>query len=219
MIKRMGLFQRRHDLTQTQFSAYWGKKHSSLVMAMPGFEQYTQNHRLDLLPNFTASHPSFDLDGIAEMYWKSEAEMQSDFSSQQGIEILRQDETEFMSHISVCIVDESPIYGHESSLKLMLCLSEAIELNEISLKEVLPHISGVRLSQVKQVIHRPQLPQITNIPQLFFSLWFDQYAHVLQDFEGEKWRDFYKDHLQKVERASILLVHAFKIRQNENVLD
>ncbi|MCW8040744.1 MULTISPECIES: hypothetical protein [Acinetobacter] len=48
MIKRMGLFQRRQDLTQTQFGAYWGKKHSPLMMRMPKFLHYTQNHRLDL---------------------------------------------------------------------------------------------------------------------------------------------------------------------------
>ena len=89
MIKRMGLFQRREDLTQTQFSAYWGKKHSPLVMRMPKFLHYTQNHRLDLLPNFSASHPAFELDGIAEMYWHNEPDMQEDFNRQQSIALLR----------------------------------------------------------------------------------------------------------------------------------
>ena len=111
MIKRMGLFQRRQDLTQTQFSAYWAKKHSPLVMRMPKFLHYTQNHCIDFLPNFTAGHPAFEIDGIAEMYWHDEQEMQQDFNSQQSIELLRQDETEFMSSISVCIVQEAAMQG------------------------------------------------------------------------------------------------------------
>ncbi|WP_104492149.1 EthD domain-containing protein [Acinetobacter indicus] len=213
MIKRMGLFQRRNDLTPTQFSAYWAKKHSPLVMGMSGFQRYIQNHRLDFLPNFTASHPSFDLDGIAEMYWNTEQEMQSDFSSQQGIEVLRQDETEFMSHISVCIVDEGPLFGYKASVKLVLCLSEGYrELNETVLKQALPHIRGIQSSQVKEVIQRPQLPQIPYIPQQFFSLWFDQYDHVLQDFQNIGWMNLYQYHLMQIERVVLMLSYAFVIR-------
>lgn len=216
MIKRMGLFQRRQDLTQTQFSAYWAKKHSPLVMQMPRFIRYVQNHRMDALPNFTANHPAFDLDGIAEMYWHTEQEMQQDFHSQQAIDLLRQDESEFMSHISVCIADEGQLCGQQNTLKIMLCLSQTVDgINEQTLLQALPNVCGVQQSTVIEVMTRPQLPAVEHTPQQFFTLWFEQYAHVLQDFESATWQAFYQANFQQVQRASLLMLYPFKVREVE----
>ncbi|OTG90842.1 EthD domain-containing protein [Acinetobacter sp. ANC 3813] len=215
MIKRMGLFQRRQDLTQTQFSAYWAKKHSPLVMRMPKFLHYTQNHCIDFLPNFTAGHPAFEIDGIAEMYWHDEQEMQQDFNSQQSIELLRQDETEFMSSISVCIVEEAAMQGIQSNVKIILSLSSANSLvTEQSLKQVLPNLRGIQRSDVQQMMDRPQLPALPYVPQQFFSLWYDQYAHVLADFESGAWQTFYTQSFQHIQRISVLMVHPLKVRVN-----
>ncbi len=216
MIKRMGIFQRREDLTQTQFSVYWAKKHSPLVMRMPQFTHYMQNHRVDLLPNFTAGHPAFHIDGIAEMYWQTEAQMQQDFNSQQAIELLRQDECEFMSRIFVCIVDEAELQGQKSELKILLCLSHTNALvSEQTLQQILPNLAGVQRSDVQQVMNRPQLPALTDVPQQFFSLWYDQYANVLADFESKAWQTFYAQNFQQIQRISLLMVHPFKVRENK----
>lgn len=213
MIKRMGLFQRRQDLTQTQFSSYWAKKHSPLVLGMPRFIRYVQNHRVDLLPNFTSSHLGFDLDGIAEMYWNDEAEMQRDFSSQQGIDILRQDETEFMSKISVCIVNEGCLTGNLANIKLMLCLDARMKhFDEKQFIQALPHLKGVQSSEVLEVMTRPQLCEIKNIPQYFISLWFDQYDHVLKDFQANGWDHYYKNQLSELTRLSLISLHCLTIR-------
>ncbi len=213
MIKRMGLFQRREDLTQTQFSAYWAKKHSPLVMRMPQFIRYTQNHRVDLLPNFTAQHPAFHIDGSAEMYWQTEAQMLQDFNSQRAIELLRQDECEFMSHISVCIVEEMQLQGQRSAVKLMLCLSSATaDITEQSLKQALPNLCGVQRSDVTQMINRPQLPALPHVPQQFFSIWFERYACVLADFQADRWQQFYQTHFQQIQRVALMLVHPLKLR-------
>lgn len=214
MIKRMGLFQRRQDLTQTQFSAYWAKKHSPLVVQMPRFIRYVQNHRMDLLPNFTSQHLSFDLDGIAEMYWHSENEMQADFSSQQGIDILRQDETEFMSNISVCIVNEDELQGSQSDIKIMLCLSQILpEFDLDMLRLALPHVIGMQSSTVTQVMYRPQLPATSNIPQQFISLWFEYYETVQQDFNALMWTHFYSSTFKNIERMSLIMFCPLKIRE------
>lgn len=215
MIKRMGLFQRREDLTQTQFNAYWAKKHSPLVMRMPQFIRYTQNHRVDLLPNFTAQHPAFHIDGIAEMYWQTEVQMLQDFNSQRAIELLRQDECEFMSRISVCLVDEAKLHGQQAELKILLCLSDVDALvSEKTLRQVLPNLAGIQRSDVQQVMSRPQLPTLLDVPQQIFSLWYDQYAHVLADFESESWQTFYAQNFQQIQRISLLMVHPFKVREN-----
>lgn len=217
MIKRMGLFQRRQDLTLTQFSAYWGKKHSPLVMQMPKFLQYTQNHRMDWLPNFTANHHAFEIDGIAEMYWNNEHEMNEDFNQHQAIDLLRQDETEFMSHISVCLVKEGELQGKIGTLKLILCLSE--ECNDLKVSEflnALPSVQGVQISIVEQVFKRPQLPELSAVPNMFVNLWFDDYADVKHNFEAESWHKFYVERFSEVERISILAVCALPIRKIKN---
>lgn len=211
----MGLFQRRQDLTQTQFSAYWAKKHSPLVMRMPKFLHYTQNHCIDFLPNFTAGHPAFEIDGIAEMYWHNEQEMQQDFNSQQSIELLRQDETEFMLRISVCIVEESALQGQQAPLKLMLCLSDVCStISVASLLKALPQLYGVQCSTVMDVISRPQLAPIEHLPKQIFSLWYGQYAQVLEDFGSSCWQKFYRQNFQQIQRVSLMMLNPLLVREN-----
>lgn len=218
MIKRMGLFQKRHDLTQSQFSAYWTKKHSPIVMQMPRFSHYIQNHCVDLLPCFTPNHPAHVLSGIAEMYWATEAAMLEDFNAHDHINRLRQDECEFMSNISVCIVDESALLGEKSQVKLMLCVSESDEVEAFELEDiqqVLPHLQGLQRSETLRVINRPQLPAIQDIPGRFYSLWFKQYQDVLADFSQPNWQKFYTQHFQKISLVSIFMLHALDIRKDE----
>lgn len=219
MIKRMGLFQRRQDLTPAQFSNYWAKKHSPLVLQMPKFKSYTQNHTVDFLPDFSSQHPSFALDGIAEMYWDNMEQMQEDFEQLNAIGALRQDETEFMSHISVCIAEEMPLAGEMSAIKIMLCLSPLSEelLSQIQqkLRQALPNMTGVQLSQIQQAITRPQLPALEHIPQIFITLWFKQYAHALQDFNAAPWEHFYQTDLFAVERVKLLMVSPLQIRARQ----
>ena len=215
MIKRMGLFQRRTDLTATQFSSYWAKKHSPLVLKMPQFKRYTQNHVSDFLPNFTSLHPTFHLDGIAEMYWDHRAQMQQDFEQKNAIDALRQDETEFMSHISVCIVEESELQGQIASIKLMFCLSDLdSNISVDSLLKALPQLHGVQCSTVEDVINRPQLPSIEHLPKQFFSLWYQQYEHVLQDFGAIGWQEFYQHNFQHIQRVSLILMNPLLVRDN-----
>ena len=182
-------------------------------MWMPKFLHYTQNHRLDFLPNFSSSHPAFELDGIAEMYWHNEPDMQEDFNRQQSIALLRQDECEFISHISVCIVEETLLQGQRSAVKLMFCLSSAAaDITEQSLKQALPNLCGVQRSDVTLMINRPQLPALPHVPQQFFSIWFERYSCVLADFQADRWQQFYQTHFQQIQRVALILVHPFKVR-------
>lgn len=218
MIKRMGLFQKRDDFTQSQFSAYWTKKHSPIVMQMPRFSHYTQNHCVDLMPCFTPNHPAYVLSGIAEMYWATEANMLEDFNSHDHINCLRQDECEFMSNISVCIVDESALLGEKSQIKLMLCVSKSDTAEDFKFQDIqqaLPHLQGLQFSETLQVINRPQLAAIQDIPEHFYSLWFNQYQDVLTDFSNSGWQQFYTTHFQKVSRISILMLHSIDIRKDK----
>ena len=61
---------------------------------------------------------------------------------------------------------------------------------------------------------RPQLPTLSNVPQQFYSLWFDQYAHILADFESEAWQTFYAQNFQQIQRISLVMVYPFKVREN-----
>lgn len=137
-------------------------------MQMPRFNRYIQNHCVDLLPCFTLNHPAYVLSGIAEMYWATEATMLEDFNSHYHINRLRQDECKFMPNISVCIVDESALLGEKSQIKLMLCVSESDAAEDFELqdlKQVLTHLQGLQRSEMLNIITRPQLPAIQDIPR------------------------------------------------------
>lgn len=213
MIKRMGLFKKREDLNLSQFSSYWAKKHSPLVVKMPKFITYIQNHKVDILPNFVTNHPTFHLDGIAEMYWYSEKDMFDDFDSPNGIEILRQDESEFMSHISVCIVEEAVLEGKQSAIKIVMCLGNGFEnVDVISLKKVLPNLRGFQRSDVLQIMKRPHLPEILNVPHVFVNMWFDNYEQVLKDFTSDAWKTYYQSDMGSIDRLSLDIFHSIQIR-------
>lgn len=208
-----------YGFNPAQFSNYWAKKHSPLVLQMPKFKHYTQNHIVDFLPNFSSKHPAFALNGIAEMYWQNMKEMQEDFEQLNAIDALRQDETEFMSHISVCIAEEMPLLGEKSAIKIMLCLSsltdERVHLIQQKLQQALPNMTGVQLSTVQQTMTRPQLPALAHIPQIFITVWFGQYAHVLEDFNPNSWAQFYETEFSEIERVTLLMVNPVQIRAVE----
>lgn len=181
-------------------------------MQMPIFSHYTQNHCVDLMPCFTPNHPAYVLSGIAEMYWDTEANMLEDFNSHDHINCLRQDECEFMSNISVYIVDESALLGEKSQIKLMLCVSKSDTAEDFKFQDIQ---QALQFSETLQVINRPQLAAIQDIPEHFYSLWFNQYQDVLTDFSNSGWQQFYTTHFQKVSRVSILMLHSIDIRKDK----
>ncbi len=182
-------------------------------MKMPKFITYIQNHKVDILPNFVASHPTFHLDGVAEMYWHTEKDMLDDFDSSTGIDILRQDESEFMSNISVCIVEEEELEGEKTAIKIMMCLGhEAENINIKFLKQSLPHSSGLQKSTVIKVMSRPHLPELSNVPNIFISIWFDTYEDVLTDFESDLWKKYYQSDMREIDRLSLDIFNPIFIR-------
>lgn len=132
------------------------------------------------------------------MYWENEQAMHDAFNQRGAIEALKQDESEFMSKISVCIVDEQQLIGPQASIKLILCSSGVYAGAVLSqFMHVLPHVKGVQQSSTQQLVTRPQLPPIDEIPQPFVGLWFEQYDHVLQDFQSSLWYTFYTLNFEK----------------------
>jgi hypothetical protein len=50
------------------------------------------------------------------------------------------------------------------------------------------------------------------VPQQFFSIWFEQYACVLADFQADRWQQFYQMYFQQIQRVALMLVHPLKLR-------
>lgn len=117
MIKLIMCLRRRPDITREQFRDYWLNQHGPFFMknadAMKA-KKYTQSHIIDSPLNDgmrTSRDMQPDYDGVAEVWFESEAELTAAMSSPEGQELgaaLLADEKNFIDHTrsSAFIVDE-----------------------------------------------------------------------------------------------------------------
>lgn len=88
MIKTVTLLRRRPDLTREEFDRHWRTVHAPLVLALPGVVAYVQGRVLgDVLDT--------DVDGIAEVWYRSEKDMRATFATPEYAALLS-DEANFM---------------------------------------------------------------------------------------------------------------------------
>jgi len=90
MIKLVFCLRRRADLSPEEFRTYWREHHAPLVRrhaAALRIARYVQSHTLDspFNPALRASRGAEEpYDGVAELWWASEAELSEAFTSPLG---------------------------------------------------------------------------------------------------------------------------------------
>jgi uncharacterized protein (TIGR02118 family) len=105
MIKLSFCLRRLPTLTREEFQKYWFEIHAPLVRAHAAalhIERYVQTHALpveaaDVLRATRGGPPGYD--GVAELWWKSEADLAAATATAAGIEagrILLEDERRFI---------------------------------------------------------------------------------------------------------------------------
>ncbi len=126
MLKLTYCLHRLPALTREEFQAYWRDRHAPLVAeAAPalGIKRYIQQHTVDspIVPATAEGRgmvhgPETDFDGIAELWFESEAAVVAATSTEQGLRhahILAEDEAKFIdfSRSRVLVSDENPVIG------------------------------------------------------------------------------------------------------------
>lgn len=79
MLKFMVVLYRRPDLTSDQFRHHLEQIHGPLARALPGLEQYKQNH---VVQDPKRKHPGWD--AIVELYFENREAMEATWASPQG---------------------------------------------------------------------------------------------------------------------------------------
>ena len=80
MIKMCTLIKRRDGLTREAFRDWWLNRHAPVARALPGLRRYQISYPID-----EAEH---DYDGMAELWFDSEAAMNRSFDSELGHQLL-----------------------------------------------------------------------------------------------------------------------------------
>lgn len=117
MIKFVMCITRHPDMTREQFRDYWENSHGPFFMqnaAVMGASRYRQCYTLDSPVNAGLRDSRglmAEFDGVAEVWFDSEAALLEAMSSPEGLELaaaLQQDENNFIDHArsSAFIVEE-----------------------------------------------------------------------------------------------------------------
>jgi uncharacterized protein (TIGR02118 family) len=101
MIVRMGLLTRRTEVSQTEFRRHWRDVHGPLAARLPALRCYHQNHVVDSR-QLAINHArgSWSVDGISELWFDSEEDMNRAVSSEEYQEVAR-DHHLFVGHTAL----------------------------------------------------------------------------------------------------------------------
>ena len=100
--KRLGILQKRGDMTHKQFVAHWMGTHAELCKKLPGLRRYSVN----LVDR--ARFSAFGYDGFSELWFDSEEDLHAAFASQEGRTLLA-DLPNFTSKIDPIISVETQV--------------------------------------------------------------------------------------------------------------
>lgn len=130
MIVRIGLLQKRPELSMREFDEYWMKQHADLARDLPGLRAYQQNHVVEAAQrgiDFTRG--SKDYDGFSQL-WFDDAD-----SMTQAIDSLSNqlftDEQEFIGDLDLLVTEPVTVIPtpDHASVKRMSTLRRRPELS------------------------------------------------------------------------------------------
>ena len=115
MVKLMACLRRKPGMSEEEFHQYWEETHGPLVMDVTEFSRYfrryIQSHTLQGLSAVFPPQAIPAYDGIAEVWFESEDELQKAFAEPRYLEIIRPDEEKFLdlANCVTFIVEEASI--------------------------------------------------------------------------------------------------------------
>jgi uncharacterized protein (TIGR02118 family) len=167
MIKRMSLLHRRSDLSKEAFSAYWAGHHAAIARDYPGLAKYTQNHVIRRLD--PAERDVFETDGMAELWFSSEAEVTVAMKSSVAPALVA-DEPNFLAGVTGMLLTGVSVDDGIGGAKVIV-------LARRKTREGIPPGSAVGLlhasvSTVSSVFKRDALAALTTPPDTILTARF-----------------------------------------------
>ncbi|MCZ0733837.1 EthD family reductase [Phreatobacter sp. AB_2022a] len=106
LIKRMSILRRRDDIDAARFADEWGRVHAPLVAAFPNLAGYTQTlvTARESAPGVAAPYAALPIDGIVEMWFRSESDLTAAFRSP-AAERSQRHALDFIAEITTFLVE------------------------------------------------------------------------------------------------------------------
>lgn len=108
MIKSIGLLTRKSGMTHDEFVRHWVDVHGPLAHGIPGLYRYVQSHIREERTRPDIPAAEVEIDGIAELWYKTEADMKRALASDE-MKRLHADGALFIGKIKSYIVEEREI--------------------------------------------------------------------------------------------------------------
>lgn len=184
VIKRAGMFTRKPELDRSQFSRHWASAHRRIATSMPGMGRYIQNHTFDPIDQPFVTVPSYQIDGLAEMWWPSIDAMEATFASESGRLRLQYDEPNFMGSITIFVIEEDGECISDGATKVICPMraragkERAAEGWRNEVRGTLPNLLRSVEGKVLEARTRLHLPPDQVVPDCFLELRFETVQHA-----------------------------------------
>ena len=119
MVKLIAGMKRKPGMPAAEFHRYWRDVHAPLVQTVPEFfglvRKYVQSHALETKTAEAMGFRASEFDGVAELWFNSEADMVKAFTAPRYLEVIRRDEEKFidLASVKLVIAETVPIYSSD----------------------------------------------------------------------------------------------------------
>lgn len=114
MIKTVTLLAKRDDWTREDFLKYWREIHGPLANDVKNIHRYVQSECLDNIVRKDVVEMDIVIDGIAEVWYESEAAMREARASPEGQRLLA-DGAKFIGRARTVVVQEDEFISRETA--------------------------------------------------------------------------------------------------------
>lgn len=185
-MKRMTLLARKEGLSTSDFRNYWAGPHAELALGMEGISKYSHN-RVDKVLWATGEAPTFDVDGIVELYFADAEAMRLAQASPIGQKFIPADEPVFLKGWTLCVVETDGEEPTEAARKVIVPFHATPQTR----KELWRDLSrvaaetrtSVSLNWTTSTARRERLWAEPNPPAGFICIWLDSVAKAHEAFE------------------------------------
>jgi len=166
VIVRMGLLQKRPEMSNTDFRGHWRDGHGPLAKNLPGLRRYHQNHVVDRAQRgITYSRGALDFDGFSELWFDDIPSMQAAFGNEGQVKELGEDEARFIGELKLITAVQHVVIPKSAGIPLIKRMSTLKRRADVSAEKFKAEWFDVHSVLVKR------LPQVKGYTQ---NLIFDR---------------------------------------------
>jgi uncharacterized protein (TIGR02118 family) len=165
VIVRMGLLQKRSDISSHDFRRHWRDSHGPLAARLPGLRRYHQNYVVDRAQRgITYARGGHDFDGFSELWFDDLPSMSAAFATEQ-VQQLGEDEDRFIGELKLITAIQHVVIPKPSDFPLIKRMSTLKRRADISSEKFMIEWFDVHSFLVKR------LPEVKGYTQ---NLIFDR---------------------------------------------